>query len=183
MSFGFEQEIDIIRHAIDEAQAIKDQSIILLSAAGNDGGNSSELFPAWLSSVISIRGTDHSGDFISSFNPSNHDFNSGQPAYGTLGVNVPCSWPSESALEEMTGCSIATPIAAAIVAVIINCASESDQKLLRTQKAILTVFKRMAAERSNGLWYLAPWQLVHTDDQEGRKSFLNGAIQKLPRRH
>lgn len=80
--------------AIRNAEAARQRAIVFFAAAAaNNGANSEEMVPAYLDSVISVRGTDHNGSFFPAYNPPPTVTNSSSPLYGTLGVDVPCCWP------------------------------------------------------------------------------------------
>lgn len=170
MSFGFPREKSSIKRAIRRAEEQRNWSIIFFAAAANEGSNTEELFPANFDPVISIRGTDCAGSFVPLYDPSVSRVKHGTQLYGTLGEDVPWDWPHEENLS--SGCSIATPIAAGIAALIIQCVAsqssyfrEEDQRMIRTRRAILEVFYEISVEKAVNRRYINPRNLV---DREGQ---------------
>ena len=156
MSYGFADEIPIIRNAIVEAEK---RNVTFFAAANNSGLNEPEMFPAFMESVISVRGTRHNGSFEDDYNPKSWEHKPG-PQFGSLARDVPCAWTSESLTK--SGCSIATPIIAAIAAVLISFVDREQslkeyRDLIRTRRGILSVFRAMAIESQPSRLYLAPW--------------------------
>ncbi|KAM0432871.1 hypothetical protein ACHAPT_004573 [Fusarium lateritium] len=117
MSFGFSEEVKPIKDAIMQAEKLKGGKILFFAAANNDGLNEPELFPALFESVISARGTECNGEFIQQYNPKSWSHKSGIQ-YGTLARDVPYNWPVPKPTK--SGCSVSTPILAAIAAVLIS---------------------------------------------------------------
>lgn len=159
MSFGFTEDVKSIRNAISNAE--NNHNVIFFAAANNDGLNEPEMFPASMESVISIRGTSHDGTFDPQYNPKSPHYNPG-PQYGSFARNVPCAWTSESLTK--SGCSIATPIAAAIAAMIISFVDHEPtlkdyRDVVRTRRGMLSIFRTMTDNPHALRLYLAPWQL------------------------
>ncbi|KAK6443771.1 hypothetical protein FP744_10000019 [Trichoderma asperellum] len=141
MSFGSEDMSCDIRDAIDEA--IK-RNVILLAAAGNSGNRKHIPYPASEEGVFKIFAANTSG-YATEFSPPASDSDS-KYSYFTLGFGVVSTWPlslqKEAAADELytfcrnardehehsedgcdvwtvlSGTSFATPIAAALVAII-----------------------------------------------------------------
>ncbi|KAL1617277.1 hypothetical protein SLS56_011048 [Neofusicoccum ribis] len=186
VSFGFPNEMDSIRQAIHAVEVERKHSLIFFAAAANDGSNTAELFPAFMDSVISVRGTDTSGDFIPLYDPEVPRYNHGKQVYGTLGQDVPCGWPDDYPSMLLSGCSVATPIAAGIAAMIMQCAasrpdqfSERDQRRIRTRRGITEIFYDISVERGNERFYVAPWKLF-MNSGELRVKPIGAAIERLP---
>jgi hypothetical protein len=163
MSFGFTDDVKSIRDAIIDAE--KDHSVMFFAAANNDGLNDPEMFPAFMESVISVRGTFYDGSFDPQYNPKSSHFNPG-PQYGSLARNVPCAWISESLTK--SGCSVATPIVAAIAAMIISFVDRKTtvkeyRDTVRTRRGMLSVFRMMTDDPEASRLYLAPWQLFENN--------------------
>jgi len=116
MSFGSTSRSKDIEDAISSAQTLRNGRVLFFAAAGNDGGNCSELYPAALEPVISVRGTYGTSGFIDRYDPDPQPDGEGRPLFGTLAYRVPCG-PND---EEVSGCSIAAPILAATAAVFIE---------------------------------------------------------------
>lgn len=173
MSFGFPRKNpknSIIEQAIRNAGERRNWSIIFFAAAANEGSNTEELFPASFDQVIPIRGTDCVGAFVQQYDPEVAPFKRGMPLYGTLGEDVPWDWPDENKLS--SGCSIATPIAASIAALIIQCVTstsanfnDDDQRRIRKREAILAIFHAISAEKHMGRRYINPRNLVDTEGE------------------
>lgn len=180
LSFGFPHCEKVIESAIHEAEQHKRYSIVFFAAAANEGIHTEEMFPAYLDNVISVHGTEVSGAFVPDFNPPHRPFNKGRPTFGTLGRDVPWNWPEE---QTMGGCSIATPIAAAIAAATIRCGiilhGDKGHKLISSRIGISHVFQEMSVERPHGYYSVVPWKL---GDPLRRKSLLDGAIAGHPSR-
>ncbi|KAK5996023.1 hypothetical protein PT974_04446 [Cladobotryum mycophilum] len=164
MSFGFNRQIAPICDAITEAEQLKQGKILFFAAANNDGLNQPELFPAFLESTISVRGTNYDGSFIGKYDPVAWTHKPGVQ-YGTLAQDVPCTWP-EMRLKK-SGCSIAAPIMAATAAAIIQLAQNDKierrkQDLIRTRRGMMAVFSIMSEGQSTNSdrRYIAPWQLM-----------------------
>lgn len=184
MSFGFSEEIASIRNAILDAETAKDGKILFFAAANNAGQNELELFPAFFESVISVRGTDFNGSFDPQYDPPSWPHKDGT-CYGTLGKDVACGWTAGSLRK--SGCSVATPIMAAIAATVIYFVARNDSifpqeatDAIKTRRGILSVFNVMTM-RSNRLdrRYLAPWQLFGRDAQR-KLSSIAYALDGLP---
>lgn len=189
MSFGFSDEVPSIREAISIAEKVKGNKILFFAAANNDGLNQKEMFPAFSESVISVRGTSHDGAFISQFNPDTWSHNEGTKLYGTISEMVPCDWTAGQLVK--SGCSVATPIMAAIAGAIIfyvSCKAtsfniEDVRNLVRTQRGILSVFGVMTEIQGQTRRYLAPWQLFEDGNMSDIRMIytIGHALSKLPR--
>ncbi|KAI1175958.1 peptidase S8/S53 domain-containing protein [Nemania sp. FL0916] len=185
MSFGFTNRCESIEAAIRTAETTRHRAIVFFAAAANDGANREEMFPAYLPSVISVRGTDHYGSFVAAYDPPATATNSG-PLYGTLGLDVPYNWPSRS--DVMSGCSMSTPIMAAMVSLVFQFSSclgiDADcQTKLRTQEGVQQFLKDIAVSQGNNRYYVYLWKLF--DGQQNWEKNLvrriEGAMVKLPR--
>ncbi|RYP49320.1 hypothetical protein DL768_004945 [Monosporascus sp. mg162] len=175
MSFGFSTSHESIRKAIRSAKDIRNRAIIFFAAAGNDGANRAEMFPAYLSSVISVRGTDCAGTFVGDYNPPPTATNDSSPLYGTLGLNVPYDFPSSNV---KSGCSIATPIMAGMIALIFQFASYEFvdahcQARLRTLEGVQQLLRDIAVKQANNRYYVHLWELF---DEHGGAIALGNII-------
>lgn len=189
LSFGFVQSASCIEEAIADAEKVKGGEILFFAAANNQGRNEKEMFPARCESVISVRGTSHDGSFIPRYNPDTWSENQGAMLYGTISENVPCEWTCGQLVR--SGCSVATPIVAAIAAMIIwfvSCQKETlldnedFQRLIRTRKGMLSVFSVMTEDQGPSTRrYLAPWQLFEVDDLMRKVYSIGHALTRLPR--
>ncbi|KAK4159909.1 hypothetical protein QBC43DRAFT_326320 [Cladorrhinum sp. PSN259] len=184
LSFGFPRHIGRIREAIADAVHAKRGAITFFAAANNDGFNSREMFPANLGeSVISIRGTNRAGGFEPKYNPPT---SSDEPVFGTLGVDVVSDWPGLDAGKEMSGCSVATPIAVAIAVMLLEYAAarptdftEDDLKLMRTRRGVFEMFKEIGVHAGDHRYYLAPFNLFRLSE-DIRLSKLKTALGRHP---
>ncbi|RSL42017.1 hypothetical protein CEP53_012424 [Fusarium sp. AF-6] len=163
MSFGFNSEVTPIKNAIVKAERLKGGEILFFAAANNDGLNEPEMFPALFESVISARGTECNGEFIQQYNPKSWSHKTGAQ-YGTLARDVPYNWPI--AKPTKSGCSVSTPILAAIAALLISFVDnqkdwDAERHAIRTRRGIVSVFNFMAQDLDsfNSRLYVAPWQL------------------------
>jgi len=160
MSFGFDHTLELSSIAINDTSRM-----LFFAAANNDGLNSPELFPANHELVIPVRGTDYNGSFDAQYNPATPAYKP-ECRYGTLAVNVSCGGPDDNRLIK-SGCSVATPIVAAIAAAIISFVDrdrtlERFRPRIRRRPELKAVFRKMTedqlvVERR----YLAPWQLCN----------------------
>ncbi|EEU40755.1 uncharacterized protein NECHADRAFT_99144 [Fusarium vanettenii 77-13-4] len=168
MSFGFSDEVKLIKDAIVEAERLKGDKILFFAAASNDGLNEPEMFPAFFESVISARGTKHDGEFIQQYNPKSWGHKSGIQ-YGTLARDVPYGWPAS--MPTKSGCSVATPILAAIAAMLISFVDsqeswDAERHAIRTRRGMTAVFNLMARDQNSfDRLYVAPWQLYENRRQ------------------
>lgn len=186
MSFGFPEEVETIRDAIYRAEAERNYSIVFFAAAANDGSNTTEMFPAFMNSVISIRGADPAGDFIPLYDPETPAFNRGKYVYGTLGQDIPCGWPDEHPSMLMSGCSIATPMAAGIAALIMQCVAsapdrfgERYQRKIRSTRGISEVLYDMSVDQGRNRFYVAPWKLF-MNNGDPKLNSIGAALDRLP---
>lgn len=176
MPFGFPALVEEL-HGIHTA--IKDaflSDILMFAAAGNDGGNSCIAYPATQDHVICVNSTDGYGN-PSRFNPN--------PIPGknlsVLGEYVLSSWPTKLGNEQQrrSGTQYATPIAAAIAAIVMCYSKQNMQKSdayhiskLRSPRGMKAVMELMSNERG-GFRYLVPWGLFNERRVDIYGSILN----------
>jgi hypothetical protein len=119
MSFGFIRHHQNISYMIDDVIRKRKQHVLLFAAAGNGGKNSDREFPARHRDVFSVHSTDHHGNYSTFDTGVENEI--AIPGEGIAGL------PSAPL---MSGTSIATPIAAAICALVLDaardCASDDD---------------------------------------------------------
>lgn len=149
LSLGFPRFPKKIKAAISAAQR-HNENITFFAAANNEGLNRSEMYPAKLGedrAVLPIRGTYSNGSFHPRFNPPP---SSGSLVFGTLGYDVHSEWPGEKRTRGMSGCSVATPIAATLAVMMIDYASSkpndfspNDLSLMRSRRGVFEMFKGM----------------------------------------
>lgn len=177
MSFGFVEEQTCISSTIREVLYQRDDSILLLAAAANHGGNDREMFPARHDSIISIRGTNSNGNFEDFNPPRNND----EEVFGTLGLDVPSAWLSNHDNEVYkSGTSIATAVAAGIAGALLGYANGKSKeglfgdvnKKLRTRQGMQAMFRSLACEREKRSLYLRPWKLAGISDEKRQAIFV-----------
>ncbi|PNS18386.1 hypothetical protein CAC42_6203 [Sphaceloma murrayae] len=189
-SFGYPEEVDVIRRAIDQAIATAgsfNRSMLFFTAAANDGGNLTEMFPASCHSVIPIRGTDHTGKH-EAFNPPTDSMR--WRNFMTLGKDVPSSWLSSHDGDKcQSETSVATPIAAGIAAQILGdvklmmdeqkCSSSIRTQLARlwTQKGMMRVLHWLCEKREHASdpCYLYSRDFMNLEEDERRARYLVAA--------
>ncbi|KAI1089240.1 hypothetical protein F5B19DRAFT_467985 [Rostrohypoxylon terebratum] len=161
MSFGFEEENELIDSAVDNAiEAGK----LIFAAASNNGGITGRARPARYEGVICVHATDGKGN-KGGMNPTPliNDDN-----FATLGVAVPSKWKSKEVWK--TGTSFSTPIAAGFAADVLEfinwrCTrlTSRKHKLLYKKRGMQAMFRKMAEHR-DGYDFIHPgrlWQNWH----------------------
>lgn len=180
MSFGFKDEVDLIRNAINRAAKRAPKPCLLFAAASNYGGNEDVQWPASHDSVICVHAAHGKG--------KSYPLNVGQKypwkEFATLGCGVEAFiGKGESAIR--SGTSVASPVAAGLAALILGEALARkaeyltwvsgirerqeevyNEKLyrLRTCEGMSRVLMSMSTLRE-GYNYLRPWMLLHSDYQ------------------
>jgi hypothetical protein len=189
MSFGYESEREEIQDALTFAG---EKNVLLLAAASNVGGNlgGAQRWPGNRENVMSIGATEGKGFGYEDNPPAQpNEYN-----FATLGVMVPV-WTvpdekNESKQIHRTGTSIATPIAAAIAASVLDFIravetsyvgtfpqrqQDSTQQRVKSAKrkvlqanGMCRVFSLMARRHpsnNNGWHYVQPANLVTKHDK------------------
>jgi hypothetical protein len=188
MSFGFDESVSNIEKAIYYA---KQNDIILLAAASNEGGNVDVSWPARMDEVICISASDGLGN-KARFAP---DSRRNKDNFIILGEDVMSSWPMHlNKMHEVrkSGTSCATPIAAGIAAIVLelagsylhrNCESFTSDAMqhfrkLRTVAGMREVFDLMAGERDT-YDYIRPWGLLRATKGYKMDSVMDMILQRL----
>jgi len=186
MSFGFGTQIPAVGKVIHNTvlrRTDEKRDMIFFAAANNDGLNEKEMFPASDVNVISVRGTDYSGAFLPKYNPDQWPNKQGQARFGTLAENVPYDLADEQSVK--SGCSLATPILAGLVATVVqyveHMGDPSLQSRVRTRDGILQVMGHMAQSNNPTYKYLAPWEFFFQRDDEERIALIRDALAALQR--
>lgn len=172
MPFGFRKEDHSIRQAIMLAAL---NGVLMFSPMSETfESRDPVMFPARLKEVIMIGSTDAYGN-PSVFNPPFLR----ESAFAVLGESVPGPQPREFGDScTLSGSSIATPIAAAIAAVLLDFVGNNSQagilsasnvEHLRRQAGMESVFKAMSESR-NDLNCITPWMLL--DEKKPRTELL-----------
>lgn len=188
MSWGFEDTSEPIAEAI-RANAGK---TIMFAAAANHGGNESHIaFPANMDTVICVKASNGLGTVVD-YSPKTTQ--SSGPNFFTLGKDVLSMWPTQTLppghpygvqvlQKRATGTSVATPIAAAIAALILEFIRQSDSEpttFLRdcrarlqnldardAMKRILTSMSEQKETGSHGFArFITPWLVLKNDLSE-----------------
>ncbi len=191
LSFGFPNWITAVERAIDKLvreRRDKGRDIIFFAAANNDGLNSPEMFPASDPNTIAVRGTTHTGAFLPEYNPNPRPQKAGLSCFGTLAKDVPYDIGDRD--SKKSGCSVATPILAGIVATVIQyighvaAADTRLQERVRTRDGILQVMSHLAdsAHGDQRFKYITPWKFFARDDDE-RIALVRNALAELQRSH
>ncbi|KAK0647029.1 hypothetical protein B0T16DRAFT_414601 [Cercophora newfieldiana] len=169
LSFGFSRHVPAIDEAIADAIRHKKRAITFFSAANNDGFNSGEMFPANLSDhVIPVRATNSEGCFETRYNPPRSSDN---VVFGTLGVDVVSDWPGTDTGKSISGCSVATPIAVTLAAILLEYAaskplrfSADELRLMRTRRGVYEIFKEIGVEAAKERYYVAPFDFMRLEE-------------------
>ena len=183
MSFGFREEQEQISTAIYRGLAERRERLILVAAAANDGVNAEEMFPASHNSVISIRATNGTGEFQTSFNPPKKPME--KVVLGTLGRMVPHAGLEATEGEEQygTGTSFAAAIAAGLGALLLSYVDQNSSrdtyskvkdKIMR-KSGMTAVFHRLSVEMRKGHDYLSLEKFYLRNESE-RWSLIEDAV-------
>ena len=161
MSFGFQEDIPLLRKEIKEAVH---RGKIVFAAASNDGGNSPRAFPALQNGVICVHSADAYGN-RSKYNPNPKKRGDN---FSILGEYINSCWPnSEEAggSRRMTGTSFAAPIAVALAAFIVGYVEQEIPGLrtpteLKSYDGIIALFQLIGNlnEKRNGYDWIAPFE-------------------------
>lgn len=166
MSFGWPQHQTVVADAIDHATR---RSILICAAASNSGANDGVAFPARFSPVIGIHSTNEQGK-PSDFTPNPHPY---VPNFAVLGENVHAgAWPGRADGHSQSGTSTATPIFAAVMALVLEFVEQKpsktpEEKRLRDHRVMTRVLLAMSDE-VEGYRYVRPWKLLSSDVDRAR---------------
>jgi hypothetical protein len=146
MSFGFEDEHDLIDSAIERAVQ---KGKLIFAAASNNGGISGRSRPARNEDVICIHACDGKGN-KGDMNP---DPLGDATNFTTLGVAVPLKWRRKDVWK--SGTSFATPIAAGFAADVLEFARHKCKlkpeklKIMHKRRGMQAIFREMAKKRDH----------------------------------
>lgn len=175
MSFGFpayDKHLEGIQRAIGKASSAR---ILMFCAASNGGGNTSIAYPANQNEVICVNSANGLGC------PS--EYNPGEAQEGrnlcALGEAVKSSWPKLQQ-QRKSGTSFATPIAAALAAVVLDYVRQnmpdSDEFMiskLQMRKGMLEVLVKLMSRKRSDYYYLDPGKLFNEREQNIYGSILS----------
>ena len=178
MSFGWTERHDSVADAIDRAVA---RGVLLCAAASNEGANDGVAFPARLRPVICVHSTNENGkpsDFTPNAVPSEHNF-------AVVGENVQAAGPGRKDGHSLTGTSVATPILAAVMALIIEFVDQKprktpEEKRIKDHRVMTQVLSAMS-EKVSGYDYVRPWELMNGKkwDRGRNESNIQRSIEKV----
>lgn len=166
MSFGWPRWHECVEKAI---KAASDNNIILFAAASNNGSNQTTAFPASCPPVICVHSASGYGD-PSPFTPRPF----GSINLAVIGEGVISSWPQsrgEGPGRRSSGTSVATPILAAIAALVLEFVNQKPSLTphdlrLRSPRGMAQVLLGMSSRHHTGYDVVMPWQVL--DTQIGR---------------
>jgi subtilisin family serine protease len=185
MSFGFSNRVPDIDAAITLAVQ---HNVVLLAAASNCGGNARVSWPARDDRIFCI----YASTGIGNKYPRNPAATRARHNFAVLGTAVKALWPRQEDMVRKSGTSTATPICAAIVAVIISVLRRSENKYIAAHRrvnqndlsidelrnsyraklevlgrhsTIASILHLMVAEGNNrdGYDYITPWHLFNKE--------------------
>jgi subtilisin family serine protease len=176
MSFGFKDEVPVIRDSINRAATRAPQPCLLFAAASNFAVNEDVQWPASHDRVICV----HAADGLGNKHPRNVTQEQPWKEFATLGCDVEAFvGPGQQAIK--SGTSVASPVAAGLAALILgevlmnkteyltwlsgDCAQQAkvyNEKLyrLRTREGMSNVLMSLSISRDN-YNCLRPWKLLH----------------------
>ena len=173
MSFGLEAT----RSSEDSRQKISDamlfahsKKVIMFAAASNEGRSRPGDGMPWPASALEVISV-HSGVGRPSYETRTPCSALHGPAVWTLGEAVESDWPlalSKARKQRKSGASIATPIAAAIAAVIIDYIKSMGflEKPYNTELRSLNGIYKVLKHITDDQGWLQPWGLFGQDDDD-----------------
>jgi Subtilase family len=157
MSFGFADEYKDIRCEIDKARA---ESVVVFAAVGNEGNRDELAFPARMEgSVVRVFSSNGRVKASTEFNPA--PSLSSIMNFGFLGEHVQVK-TAKAVDTRVDGTSIATSIAAATAALLIDfsqrkdCTGLSKREELRTVRGMSAVLAKLGMQEGN-FYCFNPW--------------------------
>lgn len=166
MSFGWPERHSAVANAIEYATS---RSILLCAAASNGGANDGVAFPAHFSPVFCVHSTNEKGK-PSDFTPNVLQF---VPNFAILGENVQAAWPGQKEGRSQTGTSVATPILAAVMALVVEYVHQkprktSDRKMIIDYRVMQKILVAMSPNVVEGYHYVRPWELMSSKWDRGQ---------------
>ncbi|KAL2067620.1 hypothetical protein VTL71DRAFT_15716 [Oculimacula yallundae] len=162
MSFGFYNIAPVVRNAIRQALA---RPVLIFAAASNNGTRRDVAFPASMTGVFCINSANGDGG-PSKFNPELKP----DQVFSIIGENVKSSWTTDENAtphKSMTGTSVATPIAAAVAALVLEYVIQNDPESFLVDQldefkeydGMSKIFSLMSRTR-DGYKNIVPWELL-----------------------
>lgn len=182
MSFGFRKPVEAIGNKINEVIERRKGLITFFAAAANEGHNRAEMFPASMDTVISIRGTNVAGKPEDMYDPIARP---DEVVFGTLSTEVPSNWLRQEEERSMSGCSVATPLAVSVAALLYMYLAQQESfsrtwlRQMRRRQGVCEVFK--ALEQARKRCYVAPFSFFDDLDADVRLARLTDALEKASR--
>ena len=157
MSFGWPRHYSNVEQAIDHATS---RHVIICAAASNSGANDNVAFPANYGPVICVHSATDKGR-PSEFTPTPLE---SRPNFAVIGENVCVAWPGLKDGQSQSGTSVATPILAAVIALIIEFVDQKPRKTfhdrrVRTLGGITTLLRAMSKVERQYL-LVQPWTML-----------------------
>ncbi|KAK0115755.1 hypothetical protein ONS95_012808 [Cadophora gregata] len=162
MSFGFYGIFPLVRTAIRQALA---KPVLVFAAASNNGTRRAIAFPASMTGVFCINSATGDGG-RSSFNPEpKADKN-----FSIIGENIVSSWTTHgnaNARRSMSGTSVATPMAAAVAALVLEYVLQNDPESsllkqldeFKEYDGMSKIFSLMSKHK-DGYKNIIPWEVL-----------------------
>ena len=167
MSIGFVDHEPVIANALEEVAG----QVLVFAAVSNQGANAgkqSVTFPArrdeYVIGIGSATGDGKKSDFTPDHRPRS------RTNFSALGEAVEPRWPAllkDGKRRFLTGSSFATPVAAAIAALILEFAQQGplskipNREMLKQIGGMREVLQAMSKE-SDGYYFITPWILLST---------------------
>ncbi|KAK3942414.1 peptidase S8/S53 domain-containing protein [Diplogelasinospora grovesii] len=198
LSFGFPSFHERLRPILEAILEARAKNVLVFAAAGNEGGNQGVFWPAKLPDVIRINAADCNGN-AASFSPTD----GAQRRICTLGEAVPSCEPDTNNNNETvhrSGTSFATPIAAAIAAIVLGFIDGADsldlpedfkgsegfkglKRRLRTRSGMESVLCKTCVlqgeEKRAGFSYIAPWFFLEIEESS-RVGIITNELRHCP---
>lgn len=162
LSFGWPQHQKAVEDAIKHAAM---HNILICAAASNSGANDGIAFPANSHHVICVHSANDKGK-PSKFTPIPQPY---EPNFAIIGENVWAAWPALQHGKSQTGTSTATPILAAVMALILEFVDQKPRKTPEEQRLLLREYSAMTkvlvamSDEAEGYRYVRPWKLMSSN--------------------
>jgi subtilisin family serine protease len=195
MSFGFSfksgRRHEKMHTAISNAS---DNNVVMFTAASNNGNRDETpiAYPARDLRIICINASDGDGNKMF-FNPPPDDEGNN---FSVIGRGFPSTWPAAvpakgsydpedrpGLWKYSSGTSVATPVAAALAAVIMQFGLTQGierQPKLQSYLGIRQIFKQMSGNKTaGGFWDVRPWLVLDSKDLETSRFKIRSCLDNL----